>query len=493
MLTYSINVGTVTESTNLADITEALGQLPDNTTKLISPRDVRDAVFTAWNNSIIKPTTISASTVEYIGLDSSENGINLKEKFFLGKRRLSGSDVMDDTLLNSDTDLYIFNNKEDSGSQDTKVSILSGTDSSLYPNAPYLESSYVIGATSTYLDLNVVNPTGDINIYSEDKEVSINGLIFPTMATNATVSNGYTLRVIQDSGKQYLVWEDFTTLNLDSLYSSGTVSIIGSPVLINGSPIEFTNLLPVPETIGGIEAGTTFSSVPIVNVLNDLLYPYIEPTVDFFITAISLSYPSSIYNNSSNDVYIEWNALSSIYYTYDINRYTTAITAILAYPGGSNNQPTLTRLSGTSSMFNPVVSSSFAIQVSDGINDPISTANVSFIYPFFWGVTTSNINFTSVGATSLLNKLVRPKSNITLTLSGDKSHIYFMCPTTYGNLAEIVDDSIGWNFISSFTKIHSAITITNLTPFWSGALYDVYSYTAGSGLTTVDSEWTFKY
>ena len=144
-------------------------------------------------------------------------------------------------------------------------------------------------------------------------------------------------------------------------------------------------------------------------------------------------------------------------------------------------------------MSNPVVSSSYAIQVSDGINSPIATADVSFIYPFFWGVTTSNINFTATGATSLLNKLVKPKSDITLTLSGDRSHIYFMCPTLYGDLVEIIDESIGWNFISSFTKIHSSISITNLSPFWSGALYDVYSYTSGSGLTTVDSEWTFKY
>lgn len=491
MLTYSINVGTVTEANNLPSINDALNQLPDNSTKLISPKDVRDAVFTAWNNSIIKPTTISASTVEYIGLDSSENGISLKEKFFLGKRRLSGSDIMDDTLLNSDTDIFIFNSKEDSGTQDTKISILSGTDSTLYPNAPYLESSYVVGATSTYSDLNVVNPSGDINIFSEEKEVSINGLIFPTIATNSTVSNGYTLRVQQDGGKQYLVWEDFTTLGLDSFSSSGTFSITGNTVIINGSPIEFTNLLPVPEKIGGIEAGSTFSNAPIVNVINDLLYPYIEPTIEFTLTALS-SYANSIYNNSTNDIYVEKNALSSIYYTYDIVRYTTAISLILSYPSGSGNPPTLIDLSGTSSMSNPTSSTTLSLQVSDGISYPTATADISYIYPFFWGVTTSSIDFTLSGVTSLLNKLVQPKSDVKLSLSGDKSHIYFMCPSSYGDITEINDDSIGWNFISSFTKIHSAIVMVNASPYWY-TQYDVYSYTVGGGKTTVDSEWTFKF
>lgn len=43
-----------------------------------------------------------------------------------------------------------------------------------------------------------------------------------------------------------------------------------------------TNQNPVPITIGGIEAGTTFNETPIDQVLNKLLYPYVAP--DFSMT-----------------------------------------------------------------------------------------------------------------------------------------------------------------------------------------------------------------
>ena len=41
--TYSINVGTQLEAYRKSDIISVLKDIPDNTHKLISPRDIRDA------------------------------------------------------------------------------------------------------------------------------------------------------------------------------------------------------------------------------------------------------------------------------------------------------------------------------------------------------------------------------------------------------------------------------------------------------------------
>ena len=193
--TYSINVGTIYESSKLDSINSVLLSLPDNNNKLISPKDVRSAIYTTWENITFKPTTISSSTVEYIGIDQS----TFKEKIFFGKKQLGTASVMNDTLLNSDVDIFIYNTKSDSNlsQQDTKIAILAGTDSSKYSYSPYLSSLKVIGSTNSRIDFTVRNPDlngGNLNITSDYGYVYINGLKFPSLAyTVASASNGYTL------------------------------------------------------------------------------------------------------------------------------------------------------------------------------------------------------------------------------------------------------------------------------------------------------------
>jgi hypothetical protein len=39
--------------------------------------------------------------------------------------------------------------------------------------------------------------------------------------------------------------------------------------------LDFTSLVPVPQTIGGVVAGSTFSGMPLTEVVRMILYPYI--------------------------------------------------------------------------------------------------------------------------------------------------------------------------------------------------------------------------
>ena len=68
-VTYSISVGLPTEALRKSDINSVLLDIPDNTQKLISPKDVRDAFLSTWANSAFKQTK-GLSSLEYIGVDS---------------------------------------------------------------------------------------------------------------------------------------------------------------------------------------------------------------------------------------------------------------------------------------------------------------------------------------------------------------------------------------------------------------------------------------
>ena len=108
--TYSINVGGPTEALRKQDINSVLLDLPDNTQKLISPKDVRDAFVTAWANSAFKQT-VGQANIEYLGIDSGNpSNRDIKEKIFIGKRSYAGLDIMTNTLLNNgSSDIYIYN------------------------------------------------------------------------------------------------------------------------------------------------------------------------------------------------------------------------------------------------------------------------------------------------------------------------------------------------------------------------------------------------
>jgi hypothetical protein len=422
--TFSINVGTITESSRKQNIYDALIGIPDNTSKLISPKDVRDAIFSSWANSSFKQT-IGTASIEYIGIDSNNpDDRDIKQKIFIGKRNLAGLDIMSDDLLSSDTDIFFFNTKVDSITQSsTKISILSGTDSSIYPNSPYIESYY----DGTELDFNLVNPSyGPVNIYSRYGRVAINGILFPSVAeSSASASNGKILRYNGSYPDGSLVW-DSDSVNISSLGATGsTTSIFGSPVLLNGYSLEFTDSNPVPLTVGGITQGSTFSNVPIVEMLDRILYPYTPPSLQFSLT-----------NLATGGTFAEAGVTASIVFSYDITRYSRDVTnarilgtgsgitfsgiSFSTLPGGyisgtvfgSTASPTMSFKNSDSRTIK-----NWVLQVSDDNSLAFSyslTASLQYVNPIFCSFSSNNmfqyntilVNPDPVWNTS--NKIIRP-------------------------------------------------------------------------------------
>jgi len=323
--TFSLNLGQPTETSRKATVFEVLQELPNNSQKLISPRDVRDAFLSSWANSAFRVTNPGILSSEYIGLDSGDPANrDIKNKILIGKRQYGNLDIMNSTLLNSDTDIFFYNTKIDSITQSsTKIGFLTGTSSNIYPYAPYIESK--VNSDGTGFDFNIKNPSpfdGPINIQSNSGRVSINGVVFPTVAeTTTNAANGKILRYTGTYPNGFLEW-DAPSVSLTSIgITSSPTNIYGSTVSVNGYPLEFIEDSIVPITVGGVEQGssfsagsffngTTYQNWPIVEVLRDILYPYVEPELSL-----------DIYVGTPGNKYAEVGTTPSLTMTYSVKHY----------------------------------------------------------------------------------------------------------------------------------------------------------------------------
>lgn len=87
------------------------------------------------------------------------------------------------------------------------------------------------------------------------------------------------------------------------------------------------------------------------------------------------------------------------------------------------------------------------------------TRAISFIYPFFYGMSTSNL---STGGTALytgLTKQISPSSNFSTNLVGVGTYIYFAYPQSYGALSSIVDPN-NFNITADFDVYNNVSVIS---------------------------------
>ena len=499
--TYSISTGTTQEASSNSTIIGVLSQLPDNTAKLITPRDVRDAIFSTWESSVIRYT--SSSGIDYIGIDR----VDVKDKkIFLGKKQISGSDIMSSSLLSSDTDIFLYNTKSDSFyTQDFKISFLAGTQASLYVEAPYLASTYVTGG-NPHLSLELVNPAtyGTINFQSgSSASLTINNLNFPSTqyvnsitSTSASQSDATSLFLaVRSGGNVELLTYQSAGNTLGS--PGSTTSIFGLPVQVNGYDLEFTDLTPTVATFGGIEIGSTFSNVPLVEMIRSMLYPYLPPlsTIQFN----SVTSPGGINIGFNNAVERHHSTNTVINFTYTLTKRTNNIIQtdiqILSPTTTVSGAPTGLTLSGTglqtlsvttaatissadistTTGFNPFT---FSVTPTDGTQSFTASSTLNFVYPYFYGFSSTNSDDTSTinGILSSLTKRIDINTNQVLAVSGTNEHLYFIYPLIYGTLSTILDgnDFVEYTHGNFGTWTYSTNVLDSPDSYWSGAQYYVY-------------------
>jgi hypothetical protein len=510
--TYSIQVGTIIESSRKPDVFNVLQSIPNNTQKLIKPRDVRDAFLSTWANSAFKVTTPSTlSNFQYIGLDSGNpDNRDIKNKILIGKRQFGSLDVLNTTLLNSDTDIFFYNTKSDSEDQNsTKISILAGTNSLL--DSPYIESL----ATASTIELNIKNPkagNASINILSQNNRVSINGITFPTVAnTQANIQSGKVLKYSGVYPNGVLVWDDPVLTITDIGSTSSVTNLYGSPsVYVNGYPLEFVEDSVVPVTVGGVTQGSSFASQsfmgqnwPLSEVIRNILYPEIEPSLSIeVINQLTGTIYAEVGVTSSFD--IDWSVTT---FARDSNEDISDIiikegtqsgspdvylgNPFIANPGSTTqstfigydvykNIPSIVTFSlgvsrdNTTSL--PTLRSGFPTNYSTNEFD------VEFIYPSFSGFssTTASNSATLKTVTDSITKLIEPYPGTSSSYSissGGSGFFYIIFPNSFGSgLGEpqIIKDPNGYIIYDINNLSLSNFTQSNISHPDYGVSYKVW-------------------
>ena len=455
--TYSINPGTGQEAESFTDISQILNLLPDNTQKLIAPRDVRDAVFSNWENAVIRYTTNSSGT-PYIGVARKE----IKDPIFIGKKELNNSSILSNSVLsaNSDVDIFFYNTKSDGAlTQDLKIVFLGGSSQSLHLTPPYLEVTQVVGGTPS-LDLSLTHNQsfgGDFNfIAGASGRISLNNLVFPSTTDLASMVVSPSASVV---GDLYLVRNSSGNVELRQPGSGvsttlgipgGTTNIYGSPVNLNGFPLEFTDLNPTIIPLGGIAAGSTFSNVPLVEMIRQLLYPYLGPLtlISFTNVVFERSHSSGMYIPFTYTLIKRSNSIISSQVSAIGN---SSIPVIPTGPtfGGSGYQSN--SYSGGYTFSSIQISGNlggvftFSCNASDGTTTYTATQSIKFVYPYFFGFYPTTPTFSSIVMNNVLStldssggKLVRDYGSQSVGIGGS-GFICFCYPYSYGLLSTIYD------------------------------------------------------
>jgi hypothetical protein len=357
-----------TDANLLSGILDVVSVIEDNTQKAISPKDLRDGFYTLWENTIFKPTTITGSTIKYIGVDQYQlqdiSDTNIYPKVYFGKKQVLGSFIMSSGLLDNAVDNidkidYFFYNMKNSSlyGSDTAISILAGTQSFQRNDgkilAPVLKSTVVSTSYGNYINFNISNYSsvstgatyygGDINILSDKGYVSFNNFLFPKQSEITSDKDGYVLKYKWSAGQAYGYWESAFSQSITSInYPQGQVTITGNPIVLNG--YRFTDANIVATGIGGIRAGETFSDVDVLDVLRRIIYTYVPPQVTTKITLAS---------TGSEVVYIESGTNPNtlrLNWTVRVNStYSVPVNSIIVNPSVTGTLPT-TPLTSTSNI-----------------------------------------------------------------------------------------------------------------------------------------------
>ncbi len=506
-MTFSINTSTSTQATTYdiigatsVDLSSVLTALYDNTDKEISPEVIRNSMLTAWSSSAFKQTLASQSNIYYIGVDSGNtiySDKDVKSKVYFGKRAYSATssyqlshDIMTSNILNRVDDVFLYNTKRDTVSNNrTRVTILSGSTPSLFSTSPYIQSQ-IITSVGTYsaLSLDIVNESINggtnslINFTSDYGTVSFNNIVFPTIQYSASTASNE--KVLTWNNGQ-MIWDvmSFSVGNYIGTTGSAT-NIYGSPVNVNGYPLEFTDSRACPITIGDIQLGESFSSESIVEMLRRMVYPYLPPAC-----SISIRAPYS-------SGYVEVGSSPIVRLDYTITKrslptLTTSLSYMIpsSYPPITNQGQTIITGSASGVVITPVTSAtnSFSISVSDGTQSSTQTVTLKGIYPYFYGF--SNLSTMTTAGLLSLNKIVEPKSDKLVDVTGS-GNLYFIYDGDYPVLSNIFDE-LGNTISSSFSS--SILTLSSPTGLWASKQFKVYQWNGVSQIGPPSVNYQFKY
>ncbi len=257
-----------------------------------------------------------------------------------------------------------------------------------------------------------------------------------------------------------------------------------------GAGVEpYTNSTPMPQSVGGYEAGTTFNNVSYKDLIDGLLYPYQYPTFNSF----SISGQATVLECG------DYIAGSKTFIWGTTNQGNIQPNSILIMDVTANNillQNLANDGSEAYSFGSPGITKTTTASTNtwriEALNTKSQSFNRTFVVvwydPFYYGVGSKNL---TVAQVQQLTKSVSAKGNKTFSFSPNNQVYYFAYPASYGNLVSILDTN-GFEIIGDFTKRTETFT-QNGTYFKNPTNITYYVYEFNNLTTQTNFNITFKF
>lgn len=250
----------------------------------------------------------------------------------------------------------------------------------------------------------------------------------------------------------------------------GGYIIGGSGSAGGGGGDTYTNATPVPVTLGGIDSGSTFSSVPLTQMFDRLLYPYQAPAF----TAFSISGQSTTLEVGDQIT------AGSKTFTWSTSNSSNVSGSTLRILDFTNNTTIASGLAndGTETVSISAVSKSSAtshVYRISGSNTQGSGFSRDFTVNWRWRMYWGTSSLSSLAASDITGSLQSSSlvTNSTGTFSfGAGGYKYIAYPTVFGLKSSFKDPSTGFD-----VDMQSAVTTAVSNSFGVGTNYYVHRST----------------
>lgn len=202
--------------------------------------------------------------------------------------------------------------------------------------------------------------------------------------------------------------------------------------------------------IGGIAKGTKYDNANVVDIIDELLHPYVAPSGISLATTVAGGTFEMGNAQSLSAATVKWTNGSKLITKAEIISGTTVI-------GSATLSSSVTSASIT---IDPAVSISANTTYNARLTDATQETKggsvaFSFVYPFYHGVVAGTVDAAAVAA---LTKDISAKGTKTYTYTTSGSqNVVVAFPASYGNLKSVLDPN-GFETIDTFTKSTVAIT-----------------------------------
>lgn len=274
----------------------------------------------------------------------------------------------------------------------------------------------------------------------------------------------------------------FVPKTITSLDDSIAITEFYQTTDLSATP-RYTNLTPTPQQVHGIAKDSVFDKVLITKVLDDLLHPYVNPTIyGFYIdgqqAVVEIGLPlsgtktfmwsKSTAENIKVDSGTITNLTDGIILKENINAASLSRTSI--FINIDNSEPFI---------------KSFNIKALDIYNQTITsnTFTMQSIFPMFIG-SVADLNPTDQNVL-LMERVPLPKSTVSRPLTFTWKRPCFAYPAIYGTLNSIKDIS-GFENLSGSIKSEINIDINGVS-----CLYYVYTTAIPSTVTNYTMTYSF--